>query len=760
MIATVFLILFVCAAPVGFAWAEPILGWLSWRGPQQHGVSEETHLPAKWKVGGKNHLWTYKLAGRGTPVIAGNRLYTLGYRGEGPDLQELIVCLDATTGQLLWEHGFNDFLSDIIYNRYSIGSPAVDPETGNVYILTSPGILACFTADGTLVWQHSMMEEFGRLTFPNGRTGCPVVDGDLVIVRGITSNWGKQGPGRDRFYAFEKLRGKPVWASTPGVRPQDSSYSTPVLAWYQGRRVFYCGTGCGNIVCVNARTGEPLWRFQFSKGGVNASVLLHPDNMVIAIHDKENLDTSETGRIAAIRIPEKLEQGASEKPMVLGKTAEIWRNSLNAFSSSPVLVKDRVYLVTDSGFLSCVDAQTGEILWQHRLGPDQIHASPLYADGKLYVPMANGKFFIVRSTRKGAKILSEEQLEGICLGAPAVWNGRVYVHTTKKLYCFGSKPARKSKTAREPSQPQPAPGPVLRLQPVPGEVLIQPGDTVSFTLRGLDEHGHLVKEFKGSEAHWKKYIPAGAKVKSELDADFDEKGRLVASAKAKLSAGAFEATIGKTKGTIRGRLLPSLPYREGFEKFTPTVPHAQEPGVKFAWPPLPWIGARFKWEIRSLDSQKVLAKTLDRVLFQRAITFIGHPRLKNYTIQADVMSEGNRRTMSVAGVINQRYIIALVGNAQLLEVSSNHDRVKASVPFSWQPKVWYRLKARVDVDSDGSGIIRAKAWRRGKEEPQAWTIEVPHQRAHTQGAPGLFGFSPQNQQRVYIDNIVVTPNDN
>jgi len=182
--------------------------------------------------------------------------------------------------------------------------------------------------------------------------------------------------------------------------------------------------------------------------------------------------------------------------------------------------------------------------------------------------------------------------------------------------------------------------------------------------------------------------------------------------------------------------------------------------VKFAWPPLPWIGARFKWEIRSLDGQKVLAKTLDRVLFQRAITFIGHPRLKNYTIQADVMSEGNRRIMSVAGVINQRYIITLVGNAQLLEVSSNHDRVKASVPFTWRPKVWYRLKARVDVDSDGSGIIRAKAWWRGKEEPRAWTIEVPHQRAHTQGAPGLFGFSPQNQKRVYIDNIVVTPNDN
>ena len=116
--------------------------------------------------------------------------------------------------------------------------------------------------------------------------------------------------------------------------------------------------------------------------------------------------------------------------------------------------------------------------------------------------------------------------------------------------------------------------------------------------------------------------------------------------------------------------------------------------------------------------------------------------------------------MSTVGVINQRYIIQLDGNWQQLVVVSNHDRVKAGVPFRWKPKTWYRVKSRVDVAPDGSGTIRAKAWRRGDPEPEKWLIEVPHRRAHKQGAPGLFGFSPQSLLRVYIDNVSVTPNDN
>jgi hypothetical protein len=151
-----------------------------------------------------------------------------------------------------------------------------------------------------------------------------------------------------------------------------------------------------------------------------------------------------------------------------------------------------------------------------------------------------------------------------------------------------------------------------------------------------------------------------------------------------------------------------------------------------------------------------MAKTTDNRFFQRAMMFIGTPEMHNYTIQADVMSDGNKRKMSEVGIINQHYLIVLKGNEQKLEINSNQDRLRVAQDFKWSPKVWYRLKAKVDRNSDGSAVVRAKAWKREEAEPDAWTIEVPHKTAHQEGCPGLFGFSPQDM-RVYIDNIEVKP---
>jgi hypothetical protein len=246
-----------------------------------------------------------------------------------------------------------------------------------------------------------------------------------------------------------------------------------------------------------------------------------------------------------------------------------------------------------------------------------------------------------------------------------------------------------------------------------------------------------------------------------MEATFED-GTLKADAAPVPSAGSFKASKDGLSGFARGRILPSIPFSEDFERFEiiETQPDGHiEAGKGFAYPPLPWIGARFKWEIRDVDGNKVLRKTLDNVLFQRAMTFFGGPELSNYTLQADVMTDGNRRTKSTVGLINQRYIIALVGNSQELEVSSNHDRVKVSVPFRWKENVWYTLKSRVDVAADGSGVVRAKAWPKGEPEPDAWTIEVPHKAAHQEGAPGLFGFSPQSLYAVYVDNIRITENE-
>ena len=223
----------------GFVWpcdanAAEAHGWLSWRGPQQSGASLEKNLPDRVMV--KEALWVADFPGQSTPVIANGKLYIMGYLGTGPDMREGIACFDAESGKQLWQRLYNDFLSDTIYQRYATSSATVDPETGDVFMQGTQGILAAFTDDGKLLWKHSLMEEYGRLTFPNSRTASPLIDGDLVITRGITANWGDNGPAGDRFYAFDKKTGELVWRSSPGDRPRDNSFSHPYLGWLDGKK--------------------------------------------------------------------------------------------------------------------------------------------------------------------------------------------------------------------------------------------------------------------------------------------------------------------------------------------------------------------------------------------------------------------------------------------------------------------------------------------------------------------------------------------
>jgi hypothetical protein len=255
-----------------------------------------------------------------------------------------------------------------------------------------------------------------------------------------------------------------------------------------------------------------------------------------------------------------------------------------------------------------------------------------------------------------------------------------------------------------------------------------------------------------------------------MNGAFDAQGRLVADAEPVASAGAYQASMGEITRTMRARVLPDIPLSIDFEKNelgfmtdkppVPAIPNALEPPTAFAYPPLAWNAARFRFEVRKApgaDENKALCKTIDNKLFQRGQIFIGRPDAKAYTVSMDVLSEGNKRKMSEIGMINQRYLVVLKGNSQELEISSNQERLRHTVRFPWTPNEWYTIKSRVDVDAKGSGVIRAKAWKKGDPEPDAWTIEFAHKIAHANGAPGLFSFTPQ-EQRAWIDNITVTPN--
>jgi hypothetical protein len=343
-------------------------------------------------------------------------------------------------------------------------------------------------------------------------------------------------------------------------------------------------------------------------------------------------------------------------------------------------------------------------------------------------------------------------LGSACLAAPSMAYGRVFVQTKKKLFCFGSDQAAQAFVAR-PQVNGSGKGEAVSLQVVPAEFALKSGSNQSFKVYSLDQSGKRIKE-ETEGLSWEKWIPPTAKVQSYVDAEISNTGMLSADLDAKLSAGALRVTQNGLFGITRGRILQDLPYTENFEEGY-ELGNTSSDGISFAYSPLSWLGARMRWQVQKSGDNFVAGNTLDRVLFQRAINFIGHKDMSNYIIEADVMTDGDRRTKSNIGLINQRYIFGLVGNSQKLEVVSNYDRFRHSVSFPIKTKAWYRLKTCVEVVDTGKGLIKAKAWLKGEPEPSEWTLEVSHENPHLNGAPGIYAMSPQSKKKVYIDNLSI-----
>ncbi len=158
--------------------------WPYWRGPEQTGMSREPSVVTSWSLDATNQLWKVPIGGRSTPILMDGRLYMIGPAGDGECQRERVVCLDADTGAVIWEHLFNVFHTDIVAVRLGWTAVVGDPETGNVYAHTTGGEMVCFSRDGKILWKCPVKSD--EKTKTHVKTGfaasTPVTDGKRVYA--------------------------------------------------------------------------------------------------------------------------------------------------------------------------------------------------------------------------------------------------------------------------------------------------------------------------------------------------------------------------------------------------------------------------------------------------------------------------------------------------------------------------------------------------------------------------------------------------
>jgi outer membrane protein assembly factor BamB len=704
--------------------------WAEWRGPARNGVSLEKNLPVRWSPAGENLAWKVPFGGRSAPIVLNERVYLQNTAGKGETLQERVMCFNADTGKLLWEHRFNVYLSDVPPHRVGWASPVGDRATGNVYAFGVGGTLVALSRDGKVLWERSLGEEFGLLTTHGGRTVSPVIDGDLVITSGVTSMWGEHGRGAHRFMAFDKRTGEMIWVSAPGGRPYDTTYASPIIADINGTRLLIQGASDGVVHALKPQTGEPVWKYEISKRGLNTGAVVYR-NLAVVTHSEENLESNEMGMIAALDATAK---GELKKEQIKWSTIG-WQGGY----SSPVIDGERLYQIDNSANIAAFDLNSGKQLWLQNLGTIQ-KASPVFADGKLYVGTENGKFFILRPTATGCEILDSDQLgteqqpEAI-IASPAVSNGRVYFATDSNLYAIGRKSNTPPSKQAAPVEGLPNPNRAATwVQVAPTELIIKPGETANFRVRLFDERGNFIREEKG--ATWSLDNLKGAVAN----------GQLVAATDGGAQAGLVKASVAGLTGAARVRIVPPLPWSENFDAMAlNTVPPT-------------WVSTTLKFTLRDVDGNRVLVKTTEgSSLLTRTRAYLGATDLSNYTIELDVRGAERRRQRGDVGVIAQRYALVLYGNSQSLHLEPWQPEVARTVtqPFAWKPDTWYRMKLSVENLPDGKARARGKVWAVGDAEPAAWMIERIDPLPNRQGAPGIFG---NGLAELFFDNLKVTAN--
>ena len=414
--------------------------WPQWRGPLFNGSTDEQNLPSEWSRT-ENVAWSADLSGvaASTPVVVGKYVFLSGVDAEKKCL--LAMALDRASGKLVWRHDLTGAISQDDRSNYASPSPATDGRL--VVFFYGNGELLCFDADGTRRWSRSLQADLGPFATLWTPSSSPMLyDGKLyvqVLHRDVPvagRGW-KDRPNESYLLALEPQSGKTLWRVVRPSRAVDESreaFSTPIPWQFGGRRELLV-LGGDALTGHDPATGKELWRW----GDWNPKRIGHwrlvpspvaGDGVILACAPK--------------REPIYAVKSGGSGALDAGSLAWISRDAKDVSSDVPTpAFYDGDFFVLSDGrkSLTRVEPKTGRVKWTLATpGKAKYEASPLVADGKIYIVNFEGQVAVIDAAKGGLLrviAMDEPAPHEVVRASIVAAGGQLFIRVTRKLYCVG-----------------------------------------------------------------------------------------------------------------------------------------------------------------------------------------------------------------------------------------------------------------------------------------------------------------------------------